>query len=308
MRSCLRRGRGNAVPTVSGNRDRRASQPGVAERLRGRPAATSAFRRTSRRRPDRSCRRSRGCGRSGLTAVAEASAWPARTRPGMPRLASIAAAALRVSAQPPQPQPRTRTRAVLCSARDGGERQLAARPASCAERAEGGVQHQVAEGRPAAPRRELESLPARSPGGPSPIVSTPPPLTGQVDDAGPSAAGFAARSFAPFVAQRASATRGRARRVTLPSPAALRRSPARSRPSAEHGARGTSGLGDALSDVHRYAQPSSSAKRRGSFEQMPSTPRSTRRRIFDRSSTVQAISSTPASFVIRARRAVTSGW
>ena len=52
----------------------------------------------------------------------------------------------------------------------------------------------------------------------------------------------------------------------------------------------------------------SSAKRRGSLEQRPLTPASTRRCIRGRSSTVQAISSTPASLVMRARRALTSGW
>jgi len=51
----------------------------------------------------------------------------------------------------------------------------------------------------------------------------------------------------------------------------------------------------------------SSAKRRGSLETRPLTPAATRRCMRTRSSTVQAISSTPASAVIRARRLLTSG-
>ena len=58
----------------------------------------------------------------------------------------------------------------------------------------------------------------------------------------------------------------------------------------------------------RCGQSPMRAKRRGSLEQRPATPASTSLRIFPRSSTVQAISSTPASRQIRARRRLTSGW
>jgi energy-coupling factor transporter ATP-binding protein EcfA2 len=49
------------------------------------------------------------------------------------------------------------------------------------------------------------------------------------------------------------------------------------------------------------------ANRRGSFEQMPSTPAATSLFMRARSSTVQAISSTRASLAMRARRGLTSG-
>ena len=65
--------------------------------------------------------------------------------------------------------------------------------------------------------------------------------------------------------------------------------------------------GRRLRGDHRVST-SSCAKRRGSFEQRPVTPASTSLRIRASSSTVQAISSTPASLQMRARRALTSGW
>ena len=50
------------------------------------------------------------------------------------------------------------------------------------------------------------------------------------------------------------------------------------------------------------------ANRRGSFEQIPVTPVATSFRIRSRSSTVQAISSTPAERATSASRGVTIGW